>query len=87
MIYKPIVDTPLVGRQITQDGIPLDQFQKLLETYEESINVTIYTVATVPDATENEGRLIPVSDEVGGYTMAFSDGTDWRRVQDRVIIS
>lgn len=33
------------------------------------------------------GSLIFLSDEVGGATIAFSDGTDWRRVSDRAIAS
>jgi hypothetical protein len=87
MSYTPIVDVPLVGLPITQDGVANDQFQKLLETIQSALNVTIYTVATVPTATDNEGQIIYVSDETGGATLAFSDGTDWRRVQDRVVIS
>jgi len=31
--------------------------------------------------------LVFVYDETGGATLAFSDGTNWRRVQDRVVIS
>lgn len=46
-----------------------------------------YTVAGVPDAANWQGAIIYVSDEAGGKTIAFSDGTDWRRVQDRAIIS
>lgn len=48
-----------------------------------------YTVATVPDATEaaHLGGLIFVSDEAGGATVAYSDGTDWRRVYDNAVIS
>lgn len=46
-----------------------------------------YTVATVPAATAGAGQLIYVSDESGGATLAFSDGTDWRRLPDRAIIS
>jgi hypothetical protein len=49
--------------------------------------LTSYTVLTAPDATLYEGNIIYVSDEIGGATVAFSDGTNWRRVQDRVIIS
>jgi hypothetical protein len=47
----------------------------------------IYTVATVPDATRSRGGIIYVSNEAGGATLAFSDGTSWRRAQDRVVIS
>lgn len=46
-----------------------------------------YTVATVPTASSYTGGIIYVSDETGGATLAFSDGTNWRRVQDRAIVS
>lgn len=46
-----------------------------------------YTVATVPDPIENAGRMIYVSDAATGSIPAFSDGTDWRRVDTRAIIS
>lgn len=46
-----------------------------------------YVVAALPDATLWVGSMIYVSDESGGATMAFSDGTNWRRVQDRAIVS
>lgn len=46
-----------------------------------------YTVATVPDAALWVGALIYVSDETGGAVPAFSDGTDWRRVTDRAVVS
>jgi len=46
-----------------------------------------FTVATVPSASSNPRSFIFVSDETGGAVMAFSDGTDWRRVTDRAVIS
>jgi hypothetical protein len=46
-----------------------------------------YTVATLPDATLYLGAMIYVSNESGGAILAFSDGTDWRRVSDRAIVS
>lgn len=46
-----------------------------------------HTVATVPAASAGAGQLIFVSDESGGATLAFSDGTAWRRVADRAVIS
>jgi hypothetical protein len=47
-----------------------------------------YTVATVPDAVESlAGAIIYVSNEAGGAVIAFSDGTNWRRVTDRAVIS
>lgn len=46
-----------------------------------------YTVATLPTASSWESGTIYVSDEVGGAVLAFSDGTNWRRVTDRAIVS
>lgn len=46
-----------------------------------------YTVATVPDATNYTSGAIIVTDEVGGVTIAISDGTNWRRVADGAVIS
>jgi hypothetical protein len=37
--------------------------------------------------TDNSLRWAFVSDEAGGATLAFWDGTDWRRVQDRAVVS
>lgn len=45
-----------------------------------------YTVVTLPAAT-TAGQMIYVSDETGGPVMAFSDGTNWRRVTDRAIVA
>lgn len=46
-----------------------------------------YTVATLPSASLWTGAVVYVSDETGGATIAFSDGTNWRRAQDRAIAS
>jgi hypothetical protein len=47
-----------------------------------------FTVATVPSASGmGAGSIIYVSNETGGAVPAFSDGTNWRRVTDRAIIS
>ncbi len=46
-----------------------------------------YTVLTVPTASSYQGGMIMVTDETGGYTPAFCDGTNWRRTSDRAIIS
>jgi len=47
-----------------------------------------YTVAEAGALTYvNPGDMIFVSNETGGATMAFYDGTDWRRIQDRAVIS
>lgn len=45
-----------------------------------------YQVSRLPVASQ-PGQMIYVDDETGGPTMAFSDGTNWRRIQDRAIVS
>lgn len=46
-----------------------------------------YTVSTVPSAASKAGALIYVTNEVGGPVPVFSDGTSWRRVTDRAVIT
>lgn len=47
-----------------------------------------FAVATLPNAaTYGAGAQIYVSDDVGGAVPAFSDGTNWRRVTDRAVIT
>ena len=50
------------------------------------LNLPIYSVGGLPAAPTN-GSLVYVSNETGGATVAFSDGTNWRRMQDRNIVS
>lgn len=46
-----------------------------------------YIKTALPDAVKYVNGMIIVSNDVGGLTPAFSDGTNWRRVADRNIIS
>lgn len=47
-----------------------------------------YTVSEAGNITGmSPGDMIFVSNETGGATMAFYDGTNWRRIQDRAVIS
>jgi hypothetical protein len=52
----------------------------------DSISLPSYNVASLPPATQ-KGVLIYVNDEAGGAVVAFADGTDWRRVTDRAVVS
>lgn len=45
-----------------------------------------FAKASLPSAVEAAG-LIYVTDEAGGAVVAFSDGTSWRRVTDRAVVS
>ena len=51
-----------------------------------SLQLAVYTVATLPTGS-SQGALIHVSDESGGSVPAFFDGTNWRRLTDRQIVS
>ncbi len=51
------------------------------------VRVGSYTVATLPAAIAGAGQIVFVSDETGGAVLAFSDGTDWRRVTDRAVVA
>lgn len=46
-----------------------------------------FTVTTLPSAPDNPRMMIYVSNETGGAVPAFSDGTNWRRVTDRAVVS
>lgn len=46
-----------------------------------------YVKASLPSASTFIDGMIIVTDDVGGRTPAFSDGTNWRRTADRNIIS
>ena len=47
----------------------------------------IYAVSSLPAASGRAATVVYVNDESGGATMAFSDGINWRRVQDRAIVT
>lgn len=52
------------------------------------IRCASYTVATLPSASAaGAGAQVYVSDESGGAVPTFSDGTNWRRVTDRAVVS
>lgn len=46
-----------------------------------------YTVAGLPDPELYAWQMVGVTNEIGGGVVAFSDGTNWRRVTDRTIVS
>jgi hypothetical protein len=52
----------------------------------QAVLVETYPKDRLPTAAQ-AGILIFVPDEAGGSTFAFSDGTNWRRVADRAIVS
>jgi hypothetical protein len=67
----------------------LDDVNLFLKTGTRAMTAPIllasYVVSGLPTATA--GGLIYVSNESGGPVIAFADGTNWRRVTDRAIVS
>ena len=71
------------ARQVSQ------QVETVLNGLVADINaspVRSYEVDALPSA-EGTKRIIYVSDAAGGAVLAFNDGTDWRRVTDRAVVS
>jgi len=88
MLGKPFFSAPIAD----QSGLVGRSWRGWLQDLQQYIGhkpfpIKSYTVSTLPDASIFESHLVYVSDETGGATVAFSDGTDWRRVQDRVVVS
>jgi hypothetical protein len=54
--------------------------------YPDQFVLPSYTVSTLPSAAI-AGAMIYVTNETGGAVPAFADGTNWRRVTDRAIVT
>ena len=82
----PIVEGVIASRQF-QNFVD-DLVQKLNQSlFGNQVELTSYTVATLPDVDPARPGMIFVSDESGGAVPAFSDGTDWRRCTDRAVVT
>lgn len=57
------------------------------EPMEAPLQLASYAKAALPSAATYVRGLIYVTDDIGGATPAFSDGTNWRRTADRNVIS
>ena len=71
------------------DAVPLlnaANTWSLAQTFSAPPVVPSYTVAGVPSASP-AAQIAYISNEAGGAVLAFSDGTNWRRVTDRAVIS
>jgi len=86
-----ITSSPRAGDLLIVDGKATPQFQDFIDTVGRMLDVAVelssYTVATLPDVLKYQNSMIFVLDATGGSTVAFSDGSDWRRVQDRAVVS
>lgn len=53
-----------------------------------AVRVASMAKTSLPSATDTgAGAMLHVPDEAGGAVLAFSDGTNWRRVTDRAVVS
>jgi hypothetical protein len=70
------------------DGAAFDTGLSLVAAANGAPRLPSFTIAGLPDAAiAGAGALVHVADEAGGPVLAFSDGTDWRRVTDRAVAS
>jgi hypothetical protein len=74
------------GIEYAASGYVTDNRSLTDKEYVDNHQLRSYTVSTLPSASP-AGRMIYVSNESGGAVPAFSDGTNWRRVTDRNIVS
>lgn len=88
-LNTPANQSPLAGDELPKPlwATFFQQIYDALKPYEKINPLVSYTVLTVPHAASYTGGMIFVSNEAGGSIPAFSDGTNWRRVTDRAIIS
>ena len=70
--------------QVADSNTTVGDFDHILKNYGNAHD--IFTVSALPSAS-GTGQMIFVSNETGGATMAFSDGTNWRRITDRAVVS
>ena len=73
--------------RIREAASPREQLRAIEQAINSALIVPKFTVATLPSPTAFENRIVRVTDEVGGDTLAWADGTDWRRTTDNAIVS
>jgi hypothetical protein len=93
VIFEPITDYGFItdttdiaidyGLVVTANSYKGD-FEYIMET--SGVTHDSFEVASLPNA-GIPGQMIYISNESGGSTMAFSDGSNWRRITDRAVVS
>ena len=93
VIFEPITDYGSIADtatiiidygSVTDSNTTSGDFEFLTDIFGPTADS--FSVNSLPDASQ-PGQMIFVKDESSGPTMAFSDGTTWRRIQDRAIVS
>ena len=93
VLFEPITDYGFITDvtdividygAITDTNVQKGDFEYILEIKGKAHDS--FRVASLPNPSI-PGQMIYVSNESGGATMAFSDGSNWRRITDRAIVS
>jgi hypothetical protein len=70
------------------DALVLSSGSNARATVDGALRVKSFPKAALPAAAgQGAGAIVFVSDDVGGATLAFSDGTAWRRVADLAVVA
>lgn len=72
---------PDYQKQDVRDSIETLELRPMLPSF------TVAAAQAIPTGGLERGMQIYVTNETGGAVPAFFDGTDWRRVTDRAVIS
>jgi len=85
---------PMMFTSLPQVSGYMQRLWRRLGNGDGPLPVNGYAKAAMPDAakwasigTDKFTSLIFITDDLGGPVLAFSDGTNWRRVTDRAVIS
>lgn len=65
----------------------VQQVDELIRSQSVGPTLPGHTVATLPSALSGTPAIIFVNDAAGGGVVCFSDGTNWRRIDTRAIVS
>jgi hypothetical protein len=79
-----VCKTAAIGAATTATRLTLDA---TAAAFTVPIKLTSYTVAQLNALADSAGLYAYCTDESGGAVPAFNDGTDWRRVTDREIVT
>ncbi len=81
---------PAGGRVTAADGTLTFDWAALFDRLAKDCALSLlqpYAKANLPTSDIPPGAQIYVTDEAGGAVPAFYDGTNWRRVTDRAVVS
>lgn len=92
MTYTPNAGSPVItyvnldgNSSLSSGGVQIMDVNSARANFDKPVQFQAFTNVTLPAV--DTDRMIIVSNEVGGLVPAFSDGTNWRRVTDRAIVS